>query len=74
MIESPDDIRAARQRLGWSVSDMAAALRLAGNPKSSADYVRQMEGGSRAISGPVTVAIEAFLTGFRPDGFTDAGR
>lgn len=73
MIETPEDMHQARRSLGWSVSQMADALRLAGTPKSSADYVRQMESGARSISGPVTVAVEAFLTGFRPEGFTESG-
>ena len=50
---------------------MARALRLASAETKGADGVREMEDGRRDISGPVCVAIEAFLTGFRPSGWRD---
>jgi len=69
-ITTPDDLKAARQSLGWSLRTMARALRLAGTLDKAATRVREMESGSRPISGPVCVSVEAFLTGWRPDGFT----
>jgi transcriptional regulator with XRE-family HTH domain len=69
-ITTPDDLKAARQSLGWSLRQMARALRLAGTDEKAATRVREMEGGRREISGPVCVSVEAFLTGWRPDGFT----
>ena len=71
MITTPADMKAARLRLGWSFRDMARALRLAQVETKGPDRVRDMENGARDISGPVTVAVEAFVSGFRPDGFTD---
>jgi len=70
-IQTPDDLKAARARLGWSLRQMARALRLAGTPDKAATRVREMEDGRRDISGPVAVAVEAFLDGFRPDGWSD---
>jgi hypothetical protein len=71
MITTPDDLKAARLALGWSLRDMARALRLAQVETKGPDRVRDMESGARPISGPVTVCVEAFLTGFRPAGFAD---
>ena len=31
--------------------------------------MREMEAGKRMISGPVTVAVESFLHGYKPIGF-----
>jgi len=67
MIETPADLKAARQALGWSLSQMADALRLA--PPKGAQRVREMEAGAREISGPISVAVEALLSGWRPEGF-----
>lgn len=71
MITTAADLKAARASLGWSLRTMARALRLASAETKGADRVREMEDGRRDISGPVTVSIEAFLTGFRPDGWRD---
>lgn len=70
-IHTPADLKAARHELGWSLRQMARALRLAGTPDKAATRVREMESGARPISGPVMVAVEAFLTGFRPAGWRD---
>jgi hypothetical protein len=69
-VTTPDDLKAARHRLGWSLRTMARALRLAGTPEKAATRVREMEDGRRDISGPVCVAVESFVDGWRPDGFT----
>lgn len=71
MITTPSDIKAARESLGWSLRQMARALRFAQIETKGPDRVRDMETGKRPISGPVTVAVEAFLTGWRPEGWTD---
>jgi hypothetical protein len=70
-VTTPDDLKTARQILGWSLRQMAEALRLAGTPEKAATRVREMEGGRRDISGPVCVSVEAFLTGWRPAGWSD---
>lgn len=70
MIVTGRDLEAARKRLGWSVFEMGAALRLKGGRDAQGQYVREMESGRRDVSGPVAVAVEGFLQGARPDGFT----
>lgn len=65
MIRTPADLKAARRALGWSLSEMAGALRLSGD--KGAQRVREMEDGAKPLTGPVTVAVEAFLSGWRPD-------
>ena len=69
MIVTGPHLRQAREALGWSHSDMARALRLAGDRSQGEKRVREMEAGKRMISGPVTVAVESFLHGFLPVGF-----
>lgn len=70
-VTTPADLKAARQQLGWSLRDMSRALRLAGTPEKAATRVREMESEARPISGPVAVAVEAFLSGWRPAGWHD---
>lgn len=70
MITTGADMKAARIGLGWSLRDMARALRLASVETKGPDRVRDMESGARDVTGPVTVAVESFLAGFRPAGFT----
>jgi hypothetical protein len=66
-----EELYAARAKLGelWDlgkplgVNELARALRLG---KNGAAGILKMEAGERPISGPVSVAIEAMLAGFRP--------
>lgn len=69
-ITTPDDLKTARHELGWSPRHLAQALRLAGMPEKAATRVREMEDGRRDISGPVTVAVEALVDGWRPEGWS----
>lgn len=55
----PDDVRAARQRLGLTQAELAERLRLA--PATGKDTVRSWESGKRPITGPAQVAIEYML-------------
>jgi len=66
-----DELRVARQILGWDHDQMARALRLAGTPDKAAARVKEMEAGRRDISGPVQALVEALLSGWRPNGWTD---
>lgn len=61
------ELKAARKELGWSLADMADALRL--SEASGRDSIRKMESGKINISGPISVAVEAFLAGYIPEGF-----
>ena len=64
------ELKAARKELGWSLADMADALRLAQN--SGRDTIRKMESGKINVTGPITVAVEAFLAGYIPGDICDA--
>lgn len=57
--------------LGWDEYQLSRVLRLAGAPDKAAARVRDMELGRRDISGPVQVAVEALLSGWRPNGWQD---
>lgn len=67
MIETGDHLRQAREAMGWSAADLARALRF--NENHGASRILEMEAGKRTLSGPLTVAVEAMLRGFLPDGF-----
>jgi hypothetical protein len=69
MIKTGPHLKQARDALGWSPSELARALRLAGGPSQGEKRVLEMESGRRQISGPVAVAVESFLHGFKPLGF-----
>ncbi|CAN5417056.1 hypothetical protein BH10PSE2_BH10PSE2_10070 [soil metagenome] len=71
MITPGAQLRAARQILNWDEATVARALRLAGSPEKLVARVKDMEAGKREISGPVQVAMEAFLSGWRPTGWTE---
>lgn len=71
MASSAAELKVARLILGWDALTMGQALRLAGTPETLAARVQDMEAGKRDISGPVQVAIEAFLGGWRPNGWSD---
>jgi hypothetical protein len=66
-----EGLREARGKLGlmWGygrhlhVNELAKALRLG---KNGGANILKMERGERPVSGPVSVAVEAMLAGFRP--------
>ena len=57
-----DEFKAARKQLGMTVRQMADALRLS----TTIGYrmIRRIESGEIAVSGPISVAVEAMLAGF----------
>ena len=71
---TPEQLREARGTLGemWGLnrplhmSELGRALRLQGRDPGAS--VRDWERGHTPISGPVSVAVEAMLSGFRPEG------
>ena len=69
MIQSGDHLKQAREAMGWSPADLAHALRLTSADKHGGSRILEMEAGKRRISGPVAVAVEAFLRGYLPEGF-----
>ena len=70
---TPKQMRDARAILGqmWGLNrplhmaEMGRALRLQGRDPGAS--VRDWERGATPISGPVSVAIEAMLAGYRPE-------
>jgi hypothetical protein len=69
MIKTGPHLKQAREALGWSPAELARALRLAGGESQGEKRVLEMESGRRTLSGPVAVAVESFLHGFKPLGF-----
>lgn len=60
----PDKLKLARHRIGYSVNEMADALRL--SPANGGTTVRKMEAGKVRITGPIMVAVDAMLKGYDP--------
>ncbi len=58
------EARRVREALGLSLGDLSRWLKL--SPANGPRLVRDWEDGRRPITGPASVAIEAFDDGFRP--------
>jgi len=61
---TPSKLKLARQYLGYSLNDMADALRL--SETTGATSIRKMEAGKVNIRGPIAVAVDAMLKGYDP--------
>jgi len=59
---TPDEFRTARARLGWTQAEAAKALGYHGAAKISA-----LETGRRAIGKTVSLLMQAYLDGWKPD-------
>lgn len=66
---TPAKLKLARNRMGFSINDMAAALRL--SPASGGTTIRKMEAGKVNITGPIMVAVDAMLKGYDPFGYDE---
>lgn len=64
-IRTGRDLKRARKILGWSVNDMSDTLRLSQGTGNRT--IRRMEAGDNHVTGPICVAVEAFLAGFIPE-------
>ena len=64
-VKDGKDLKRARKILGWTINDLADALRL--SPGTGNRTIRRMEAGDAFVTGPVCVATEAFLNGFIPE-------
>ena len=71
MIYDGGDLREARLELGFTVTEMALALRM--KPESGNRALRRMEAGDKEVTGPIAVAVEAMLEGFAPEHMEDEG-
>lgn len=60
----PSEIKQARQQLGLSQAGLARLLRMGDNGERQ---IRRWEDGQVAISGPASVALEALISGWRPE-------
>jgi DNA-binding XRE family transcriptional regulator len=65
----PDKLKLARHRMGYSVNEMADALRL--SPANGGTTVRKMEAGKVNITGPISVAVDAMMKGYDPFDYED---
>lgn len=61
---TPAKLKLARSIMGYSVNEMADALRL--SPANGGTTIRKMESGKVNITGPIMVAVDAMLKGYDP--------
>lgn len=61
VVETAEHLQAARASLGLTQAALATVLRASGGR-----IVRKWEGGKQPVPGPVGVAMEALLSGWRP--------
>jgi DNA-binding XRE family transcriptional regulator len=66
---TPEKLKLARNYMGYSINDMAAALRL--SPENGGTTIRKMEAGKINITGPISVAVDAMLKGYDPFCYLD---
>jgi transcriptional regulator with XRE-family HTH domain len=66
---TPEKLKLARHRMGYSVTEMADALRL--SLDNGATSIRKMESGKVRITGPIMVAVDAMLKGYDPFCYLD---
>lgn len=64
MKRTKEDFVKAKQELGMSAPQLAKVLRMG---KGADRTIRRYEKGDIPIPGPLSVAVEALLIGFRPD-------
>lgn len=70
---TPREFRQARQTLGLSLDQMALMLGYGGEYVNRKKQVHQLETGERPIREPVRRLMEAYLSGYRPGDWPDAG-
>lgn len=68
MKQTKEDFASARVALNMTTTQLARALRM-GN--GSDRTIRRYESGECPVPGPMSVAVEALLSGFRPEGFEE---
>ena len=66
---TPEKLKLARNYMGFSVNEMADALRL--SPASGGTTIRKMESGKVNITGPISVAVDAMMKGYDPFDYED---
>jgi hypothetical protein len=66
---TPEKLKLARHYMGFSVNEMADALRL--SPANGGTTIRKMEAGKINITGPISVAVDAMMKGYDPFDYED---
>jgi DNA-binding XRE family transcriptional regulator len=66
---TPEKLKLARNHMGYSVNEMADALRL--SPANGGTTIRKMEAGKVNITGPISVAVDAMMKGYDPFDYED---
>jgi transcriptional regulator with XRE-family HTH domain len=66
---TPEKLKLARNHMGFSVNEMADALRL--SPANGGTTIRKMEAGKINITGPISVAVDAMMKGYDPFDYED---
>jgi DNA-binding XRE family transcriptional regulator len=66
---TPEKLKLARNYMGYSVNEMADALRL--SPANGGTTIRKMEAGKINITGPISVAVDAMMKGYDPFDYED---
>lgn len=64
MKQTKEEFSAAKRALGMTAVQLAKVLRMG---KGADRTIRRYEKGDIPIPGPLSVAMEALLTGFRPE-------
>jgi len=62
---TPDELKAARKAMGYSLNELAWALELEG--ERAGEHIRKMENGSKPISGPIKIAVNCLLNHHEED-------
>ncbi len=68
MKQTKEDFALARSALNMTTTQLAKALRMG---TGSDRTIRRYESGECPVPGPTSVAVEALLSGFRPEGFEE---
>jgi hypothetical protein len=68
MRQTKEDFAKAKSDLGMTGVQLAKVLRMG---KGSDRTIRRYESGEIPVPGPLSVAVEALLTGFRPEEHND---
>lgn len=63
MIETPDDFRIARERLGYTQGQLGELFHLGAYPDRT---IRRWESGDVRIPRSAAIVLEAMLAGYRP--------
>lgn len=67
---SKNQINELRRALGLSESDMAAALGLTGS--NAADHLREMERGTKSVTGPMSIVLGYMMQAVEFEGATES--